>query len=121
MTGLFENTVSAICHGISDTKSTKASPAVTAFVLRQWQRMPRFLAWPLWLGTIALAFSGIFSGALFHRLSPAQQQAVLERWRFSPFWPLRDLIRFYRSLTIFASCPQKISNLVDECMLVSDL
>jgi hypothetical protein len=107
MTRLFENTVSAICNEVAGTKDATASPSVAAFVLRQWRRMPRFLAWPLWLVTIVFALSAVFSGGLFHRLPQARREAVLNRWRFSPIGPLRDFIRFYRSLAILAAFSTK--------------
>jgi hypothetical protein len=65
--------------------------------------MPRFLAWPVFVATIVFAFSGVFWGGLFHRLPPAQREAMLNRWRFSSVSTFRDFIRFYRSLAILAA------------------
>jgi hypothetical protein len=109
MPGLFEDTVSAICYEVAasqDTGTTSfdAPPFndVTAFVLTQWGRMPRFLAWPLRIATLAFAFAGLTSGSLFHRLAPHRRRVILESWRTSPLGPCRDLIRFYRSLATLA-------------------
>jgi hypothetical protein len=107
MTRLFENTVSAICNEVVGERGATAPPAVAAFVLRQWRRMPRFLAWPLWAATIVFAFCGVFSGGLFHRLPQARREAMVNRWRFSPVSTFRDFIRFYRSLAILAAFSTK--------------
>jgi hypothetical protein len=106
---LFEKTVSAICHEISRSQDTGFAPIdtppfndVTAFVLAEWRRMPRFLAWPLRLATLAFAFRGFFAGGLFHQLAPQRRRILMETWRNSSIGPCRDLIRFYRSLAILA-------------------
>jgi hypothetical protein len=110
MSGLFENTVSAICYEVARSQDTETAPIdippyndVTRFVLGQWRRMPRFFAWPLWLATIAFGARGILSGgAFFHRLPPHRRGILLESWRDSSIGPCRDLIRFYRSLALMA-------------------
>jgi hypothetical protein len=103
MPGLFEYTISAICYEIGGSEIPDSLPPyndLTAFVLEQWQRMPRFLAWPLRAGTIAFACSSLWRGRLFHRLSPTQRHLQFERWRHSSWGPCRDLVRFYRSLAL---------------------
>lgn len=110
MPGLFENTVSALCDEIARSQNSGFEPMeslstddITDFVLGQWRRMPRFLAWPLRFATIAFAVSGLWrGGALFHRLTPSRRGLLLEAWRQSRIGPCRDLVRFYRSLAIFA-------------------
>jgi hypothetical protein len=109
MPGLFENTVSAVCYEVARSQENGTAPFdvppyndVVAFVLGQWQRMPRFLAWPLRLATIAFATRSLSSGAFFHQLSPQRRRLQLESWRTSSIGPCRDLIRFYRSLAILA-------------------
>lgn len=110
MPGLFENTVSAICYEIARSQDSGVAPIdvppyndVTAFVLGQWHRMPRFLAWPLRLATIAFAARGLVSGGgFFHQLAPHRRGILMESWRRSSIGPCRDLIRFYRSLAIMA-------------------
>jgi hypothetical protein len=103
MPGLFEYTVSAICYEIAGAEIPDSVPPyndVTVFVLEQWGRMPRFLAWPLRAATLAFACSTLWKGRLFHRLSPAQRHLQFERWRYSSLGPCRDLVRFYRSLAL---------------------
>jgi hypothetical protein len=110
MPGLFENTVSAICYEIARSQDSGVLPIdvppyndVTAFVLEEWGRMPRFLAWPLRMATVAFAFRGICAGGrFFHQLSPHRRGILIESWRQSSVGPCRDFIRFYRSLAIMA-------------------
>lgn len=100
MSGLFEKTVAAICEELARPQNCAPGKA-TEFVLSQWARMPRFLAWPLRLATIAFACSPLPSG-LFHRLPSNERNTVIERWRNSAIGPCRDLMRFYRSLALLA-------------------
>src|ERR1700751_5866960 len=109
MPGLFEKTVSAICYEVARSQDRGIAPFdappfndVAAFVLGQWQRMPRFLAWPLRLATIAFATWGLLSGGFFHQLVRERRRLQLESWQTSSIGPCRDLIRFYRSLAILA-------------------
>jgi hypothetical protein len=109
MPRLFDKTVSAICYEIALSQDTGTPPFdvppyndVVVFVLGQWQRMPRFLAWPLRLATVAFAARGLLSGGFFHQLPPQRRRLQLETWRASSIGPCRDLIRFYRSLAILA-------------------
>ncbi|MGD0775656.1 MAG: hypothetical protein ABSC05_22815 [Candidatus Solibacter sp.] len=109
MPGLFENTVSAICYEVARSQDSGTAPFdvppyndVVAFVLGEWQAMPRFLAWPLRLATVAFATRGLLCGGFFHQLEPPRRRLQLESWRTSSIGPCRDLIRFYRSLAILA-------------------
>jgi hypothetical protein len=109
MPGLFENTVSAICYEVARSQDSGIAPYdvppyndVVVFVLDQWQHMPRFLASPLRLATMAFATRGLLSGGFFHHLAPQRRRLQLESWRNSSIGPCRDLIRFYRSLVILA-------------------
>ena len=100
MSSLFEKTVAAICEEIAPPRSGTAMRATT-FVLSQWARMPRFLAWPLRFATIVFACSPLPRG-MFHHLPSARREAIIERWRYSAIGPCRDLMRFYRSLALLA-------------------
>jgi len=106
---LFQDTVSAICYEVARWHSINETPVelppwndVTAFVLGQWRRMPRFLAWPVWVATIVFAVSGLQHGSLFHRLAPHRRFYQLESWRLSSAGPRRSFVRFYSSLTLLA-------------------
>lgn len=100
MSSLFEKTVAAICEEMARPQGGVATKA-TEFVLSQWSRMPRFLAWPLRFATIVFACSPLPRG-LFHCLPSARRENVIERWRNSAIGPCRDLMRFYRSLALLA-------------------
>jgi hypothetical protein len=109
MARLFEKTVSAICYEIALSQQSGNAPfdsppynEVAAFVLGGWQRMPSFLAWPLRLATLAFALRGLLSGGFFHRLAPQRRRPLLESWRSSSIGLCRDMVRFYRGLTILA-------------------
>jgi len=98
MNGLFAKTVAAICEEVARAHGRPAGQTA-AFVLSQWERMPRFLAWPLRLATVAFACSSL-PAALFHHLPAARRERKMESWRTSPLGPCRDLMRFYRSLAL---------------------
>lgn len=100
MTGLFEKTVAAICEEVARSHGLPAGDTA-AFVLGQWRRMPRFLAWPLRFATLFFACSGL-PGSIFHNLPPARRAQKIESWRTSPVGFCRDLMRFYRSLALLA-------------------
>jgi hypothetical protein len=109
MSGLFEKTVAAICYEVARSQGDLEKPSpedsyrdVVEFVLGQWCRMPRFLAWPLRVTTMVFGLRGLLSGNVFHRLPPGRRAALIERWRCSSVGVCRDLIRFYRALTIVA-------------------
>jgi len=109
MSGLFEKTVSAICYEVARSQGGFETPSeeescrdVVEFVLGQWCRMPRFLAWPLRVATVAFGLRGLLFGSVFHRLPPCRRAALIELWRCSSVGVCRDLIRFYRALTIIA-------------------
>lgn len=105
--GIFEHTVSALVYTLASAQVVRGDAEemppyndVTAFVLEQWARMPRFLAWPLQTATVMFGFSAMRHGALFHRLRPARRAIQVETWSASRIGPCRDLMRFYRSLAL---------------------
>jgi hypothetical protein len=106
VSGLFEKTVAAICEELARSQGGCPQRA-TDFVLEQWARMPRFLAWPLRVATVAFACSG----PPFHRMPPERRETRMESWGRSPIGPCRDLMRFYRSLATLALYSQQRSQL----------
>ena len=110
MSGLFEVTVSALCYEISRSQDSGFAPIdtppfndVTNFVLDEWKRMPRFLAWPIRMATVVFACRGVVTaGRFFHQLEPARREVQMDSWSNSSIGPFRDIIRFYRSLAILA-------------------
>jgi len=73
------------------------------FVLGQIERMPAHLRAALL--TLEYAFE---AGALarhgrpFRKLGPSERRAYLAAWQRAPLGPLRDFVRFHRSLLTFA-------------------
>jgi len=120
--GLFEDTVSAICYEVARSQIVRGAQAelppyndVTAFVLGQWRRMPRFLAWPVWIATIVFALGALPPGTLFHRLAPNKRFDRLESWRVSRLGPRRSFVRFYRSLALLAVYSRPGTPATGEC------
>jgi hypothetical protein len=120
--GLFEDTVSAICYEVARGQNVRGTQAelapcndITAFVLGQWKRMPRFLAWPLWMVTIMFALGALPPVTLFHRLAPHRRLNRLESWRASRLGPRRSFVRFYRSLALLALYSRPETPATGEC------
>ena len=107
---LLENTVSALVHTIAaahDRHPTvrRAGPylAVTAFVSGQVANMTAPLRLPMQVATCGLSVLALLTtGRLFHRLTPERRRLLVDRWRTSALGPIRDVIRFYDSLTVLA-------------------
>jgi hypothetical protein len=113
MSGLFANTVSALCYDIARSQVAPCETSgnfndVTSFVMASWHRMPRFLAWPIRLATVLFTLSSIVSaGGLYYRLPPQRRWTILESWRYSRLGSCRDLVRFYHSLATLAVYSRK--------------
>ena len=76
---------------------------VTAFVTRQVEAMPAFLAWAYRLAITAFdALAGLRHGRRFVSLEPARQRAYLELWSHSPIGPMRDFVKLIRSCSLLA-------------------
>jgi hypothetical protein len=101
---LFHKTVSALCYDLARSHGQHWLPANDAvrFVLRQYARMPRHLAWGIFAATLLLAANGCLHGALYHRLTPERRGRIVGRWQQASLKPFRDLIRFYESLVVMA-------------------
>lgn len=106
----FDKTVSALVH--TSASAHDRSPSVrhagpyhvlTEFVSAQVARMTAPLRLPMWLATCGLSVLALLTeGAPFHRLPESRRRRLLDRWRTSRVGPLRDVIRFYDSLTVIA-------------------
>jgi hypothetical protein len=76
---------------------------VVRFVLEQQGRMPDFLRFGLRLLTLTLdKWTLPLTGRAFHRLPHDRRWSQIEAWRKSGLRPVRDAVRFYESLSIFA-------------------
>jgi hypothetical protein len=104
METLFSNTVSALCYDLARGHGDNRLPANDAvrFVLRQYARMPRPLAWGILAATLLLSANGLSQGTLYHRLTPERRGRIVRGWREASLKPFRDLIRFYESLVVMA-------------------
>lgn len=104
----FEATVSSICHAIASGHDTSLSSShagpyndVTHFVLEQHRAMSSPLRAAIWIATIGVAMLPFLSrGKDMKSLSRLARQDLLSSWRASRLAPLRDLARFYDSLTV---------------------
>ncbi|MBF0426211.1 MAG: hypothetical protein HQL66_10390 [Magnetococcales bacterium] len=77
--------------------------AITPFVTQQRAKMPPLTGAAVRLLTLLLDAWPIARGTRpFHRLAPAERQAVTAAWRASRLGPCRDLLRLHDSLVIFA-------------------
>lgn len=102
-------TTSALCYSLAAEHAGR-TPAlgapyndVVAFVGRQRARLATALRVPLLLATLAFALAPCARGrAPFHRLPPAERARRIAAWRGARLAPLRDLVRFYESLTVYA-------------------
>lgn len=105
-----DKTVSALVHTIAsahDRDPTVRHPGpygfVAEFVTAQVGRMTAPLRLPMRLATCGLSVLALLStGAPFHRLAEPQRRRLVDRWRTSRLGPIRDVIRFYDSLTVIA-------------------
>lgn len=106
---LFRRTVSAMVHTLIVDRARDASQAhlplsddVVYFVLGQQARMPDLLRGPFRLATLFLNLNSLVTrGRLFPELSHGDRRCLIERWRCSRIGGLRDIVRFYESLSIF--------------------
>lgn len=104
----FEKTVSALVHTIASEHDR--SPAirhagpygpVATFVIAQAARMTAPLRLPLRVATCGLSLLALVTtGSPFHRLSDCRRRRLVGRWRTSRIAPIRDIMRFYDSLTV---------------------
>lgn len=105
-----DKTISALVYTIAaeydrHREVRRAGPyaRVVSFVSGQVAHMTAPLRLPMRIATCGLsllAFLG--TGCLFHHLPPVRREKLVQRWRVSAFGPVRDVMRFYDSLTVLA-------------------
>ncbi len=106
----FEAAVSALCYSFIaaryGTRAGQAAPhwnRTVRFVLDQHARMPDYLRLPVVLATLLLDHATYLTdGQCFHRLKPERRAVLIARVRRSNIRPLKDVLRFYEALSIFA-------------------
>lgn len=102
--------VSALAYALAAEQADPARPEfaapfndLTAFILRQQQRMSDPLRGPLALVTHAFDWIGFARTARrFHGLPLARRRRQIEAWRGSRIGAERDFVRFYESLVTLA-------------------
>lgn len=107
---LFDKTLSAIVHTIASEHDRHPSVrrsgpylGVTEFVSGQVAHMTAPLRLPMRIATCGLSVLALLTtGSLFHRLTLERRQRLVDRWRTSALGPVRDVIRFYDSLTVLS-------------------
>lgn len=105
-----DKTISALVHTIAaehdhHREIRRGGPYVGAasFVGGQVDHMTAPLRLPMRIATCGLSvLAFIGTGRLFHHLTTVRRQKLVERWRRSNFGPVRDVMRFYDSLTVLA-------------------
>jgi hypothetical protein len=77
--------------------------ADTAIILEQKiARMPGFARFGMGVLLWVFEWGGLLrTGRRFHRQSPVQRAAQLQRWRDSSLAPCRDLVAFFRRMGTF--------------------
>lgn len=106
----FTKTVSALVHTIAAEQDRSPSirhagpyVGVVDFVTAQVSRMSAPLRFPMRLATCGLSVLALMTtGRLFYRLPESQRRRLVDRWRTSRIGPIRDVVRFYDSLTVVA-------------------
>lgn len=106
----FDKTASALVDAIAagharepTAPPTGGTDRIVEFVRGQVAHMSTPLRRPMRLATCGLSLLALLStGAPLHRLSLDRRRRLVDRWRASPLGPIRDVVRFYESLTVFA-------------------
>jgi len=105
----FDNTVSALCYSFIAEWPPLGCDGyfyhneVVRFVIDQHHRMPDYLRLPIKMVTFVFDICGIFYGlSLFHNLPPELRALQIQSWRKARLGPMRDFVRLYESLTLFA-------------------
>lgn len=101
-------TTSALCYSLA-REHAGSHPAlappyndVVRFVSAQRVRLSPALRGPLVLATLAFGLAGLRRGRRFHRQTLEGRARQIAAWRGSRLGPLRDLVRFYESLSVLA-------------------
>lgn len=99
----FQDTVSALAYSFgaahAEPKQSDFQPPyndLTAFILRQYTRLPDYLSFPVAAATLALDWNG------FHRRPPTDRGRQIAAWKTCRLGFARDLIRYYETLATFA-------------------
>lgn len=106
----FDKTVAALVDAIAaghdrDPRRPRPRPCRSAadFVGGQVAHMSAPLRPPLRIATCGLSLLALLAtGAPLHRLPVDRRRRLVDHWRRSRLGPIRDVVRFYESLTLLA-------------------
>lgn len=103
-------TISALVHAVASGHDS--SPAVrhgrpyhpvAEFAVGQVAHMTAPLRLPMRVATMGLSMLALVStGSWLHRLPVERRRRLVDRWRNSRVGAIRDVIRFYESLTVLS-------------------
>jgi choline dehydrogenase-like flavoprotein len=104
------DTVSALAYAIASGHAPEETATLgppfndlTAFVLEQHSRLPDYLRSPMEAVTVGFdLIAALQSGKRFHRHAPVARQSQIQAWKRSSVGAMRDLVRYYESLTLLA-------------------
>lgn len=105
---ILRKTIAALVAGLladyrDDLSMPSNSEHVHSFVCSQLRHMASPLAVLVQIATWALAVMCVLKrGGPLHRLNASDRVSVVRTWKASRVKPIRDTIRFYESLAIFA-------------------
>lgn len=103
-------TISALVHAVAVQHDTSPLVAhgesygpIADFAVGQVAHMTSPLRLPMRLATMGLSVLALVSaGAWLHRLPVERRRRLIGRWRSSRIGAIRDVIRFYDSLTVLS-------------------
>lgn len=103
-------TVSGLVHAIAAEHATRSVVArgvsynrVAEFAVGQVAHMTAPLRLPMRIATMGLSALALVSeGAWLHRLPVERRRRLVDRWRTSRIAAIRDVIRFFDSLTVLS-------------------
>ena len=102
-------TVSALCYLIiaefegSSLVDYERRNGVVRFSLGQFQRMPDYMRYPLFILVLCFNLDASWkTGVFFHRQEEAVRRIHFLSWKYSRFGFKRDFARLVESLSVFA-------------------
>ena len=104
------DTVSALAYAIASGHVPEGTAVLgppfndlTAFVLGQHLRLPDYLRRPMQAATLGFdLIAALQSGKRFHQHALVPRQSHILAWKRSSIAAMRDLVRYYESLTLLA-------------------
>lgn len=107
---LLDATISGLVHAIASEHDTSQEVShgrpynfVAEFAVGQVANMTAPLRLPMRIATVGLsALALVRTGSWLHRLPVERRRRLVGRWRTSRIGVIRDVVRFYDSLTVLS-------------------